>query len=400
MKLRSITAATVVLAVAVGLGCVEDSADEEPNSDQGYLFVDLEDPLAVDWESEVLVRGPAAGGEHCDDRRGCYPDHETLDMKEVVSTDPEVVKVRDFEPDSYGEADAVRLDLEVVGEGTADLKFEFLVEGWDAPTDQDSEDGDEADDETDEKTEEQTDQAADGEPEVLTDSFEVEARDVVSTRLGRLTDDIDPAGPFGRCPETANGAYLMRDTDEYAVELKFAKLDNRGNLLRGSGKFPVDVEPEDAIEVTDVDEPRHRIVVEPTRFGHVSMKPEGAGTALEAEFRRWGDVTDMDVSLYQLGEQAARLGEVETMTVEHLYEVEAMPDLGEDPPPLCGGDIMTVVETMTPALCEFGGVVEETGNPAFVATNGGECRLEVTLQDGEGTAHLVEDHRFEVQYDW
>lgn len=379
------TTAVMVCAVAlVAAGCVEEST-EQPNSNEGYLFVDLEHRLAVDWQSRVLVRGPATGGENCDPVLDCYPNHRKLDMKEVTSSDPDVVEVVDFEPDNYGEADAVRLDLDVVGEGEATLEFRFGIEGVD-PGDYDS--SDEEDD--------RTDIPDDG---VFVDSFDVAARQVAGTQLRRRLDEVDPLGPYANCPETDAGIYLMDGLDQYTVQLEFIKFDNEGNPLRGSGDFPVQMDPEDAVEVVSVDEPRHRVEIRPRNFGSVEMTPPGSNNPLEAHFVSLGDVSQMDVVLHQLARDGSRAGTNEVMFVNYLYELEARPKLGADLP-LCGGAVPTEVDSLTPAICDQQGVVESTGNPAVAAANGGQCRFQVTLHRGSSAPELVENHSFSVQYNY
>ena len=385
------------LCTVAGLwGCVESSISGEPNSDQGYLFVELDEALAVDWQSEVLVKGPATGAEHCDNERGCYLDHQPLEMHEVVSSDPEVVEVREFKDDSYGDTDAVRLMLDVVGEGEATLEFRFDAEGIAVD---DATEGEEAED-SDGASDSDGDDGADaGESESIADSFSVEAREVASLHLERRVGDVDPAGPYGLCPSTGAGTYLLSQVDEMQLEMGFEKLDAGGRRLRGSGGFPVDIEPDDAVEVVDVDEPNHSVTIEPTQFGSVTMTPEGHDQSVEHHFLRAGDLTAMDARLYRLDEQGGRAGATSTMIVDAIYEIEALPGLSGDQP-LCGGRVATSVNSMTPAICDEVGVMETTGNPAVTAAHGGVCRLRVSLETGTAGASLVEEHTYDVQYSW
>lgn len=376
----AVALAAVLLVAAGAAGCVEDSDLEEPNSDEGHLFVDLEEALAVDWQSEVLVRGPSTGGEFCDDELGCYPEHETLEMKAVESSDPDVVEVEGFEPDTYGQAEAVRLDLEVVGEGEATLEFRFEVPGADI-----------------------ADQTGEGDhqegSEVLTDSFDVTAREVAAIRLSRMLEHSDPQGPFGQCPERGPGTYLMATLDDYTIPLQLAKLDDQGELLRGSGEFPVDVQPEGAVEVEEFDESNHLVTIRPRQFGQVELIPDGGGSSLEATFASLGDVTEMDVALHQVNEHGQRIGETDTMYAEYPYELEALPRTGADAP-LCDGQVQVHVDSLTPAICDVYGELQTTGNPLVVAEHGGECRLRVTMEGAAGGGGLVEDRAFGVEYNW
>ena len=388
----------VGLCTVAGLwGCVESSISGEPNSDRGHLFVELDEALAVDWQSEVLVKGPATGAEHCDNERGCYLDHHPLEMHEVVSSDPEVVEVLEFEDDSYGETDAVRLMLDVVGEGEATLEFRFDAE---AIAVDEATEGEEAEDGDRESDDGEGDNGADGGvSEPIVDSFTVEAREAASLHLERRVGDVDPAGRYGLCPSTGAGTYLLSQVDEMQLEMSFDKLDAGGRRLRGSGAFPVEIEPEDAVEVVDVDEPNHSVTIEPTQFGSVTMSPEGHDQFVEHHFVRAGDLTAMDARLYRLDEQGGRAGATSTMIVDAIYEIEALPGLSDDQP-LCGGRVATSVNSMTPAICDEVGVMETTGNPAVAAAHGGVCRLRVSLETGTAGASLVEEHTYDVQYSW
>jgi len=386
----------VGLVVIAGVcGCVESSISGEPNSDQGHLFVELDEALAVDWQSEVFVKGPATGVEHCDDERGCYLDHEPLDMHDVVSSDPEVVEVLDFEDDTYGETDAVRLMLDVIGEGEATLEFRFDAEGI-AVDDGESDDGESGGDNDDNGSDDSGERPT---SEPIVDSFSLEAREVASLNLERRVDDVDAAGMYGLCPSTGAGTYLLSQIDDMQLEMDFEKLDAGGRRLRGSGTFPVDIEPEESIEVVDIDEANHAVTIEPTEFGSVTMTPEEGEQSVEHHFLRAGDLTAMDTSLYRLDEQGGRAGATSTMIVESIYEIEALPGLSDDQP-LCGGRVETSVDSMTPAICEEVGVMETTGNPAVAAAHGGVCRLRISLETGAAGASIVEEHTYDVQYSW
>lgn len=378
-------------------GCVVDEPTTEPNSAQGHLFVDLDKPLAVEWDSEVLLFGPPTGDEHCDDELGCYSDHYDIEMHDVVSSDPSVVEVRNVAVESYGQVEAVRLDLRGVATGETQLEFVFSVDGDYSPDDED--DGDES---TDGETEDQSENAEteqQEQPQRFVDSFPVESRNVSSVRLARPVEDVDPDGDYAQCPRSGPGLYMMRHIDEYAVQLGLEKIDDRGELLRGSGQIPFDIEPEDAVEIEEIEDAPGLVKLTPQQFGHVEMTPTQAGVPFEAHFVHTGAVSTMDTRLYLLTEHGGRQGEASVMIVDEFYEVEVAPSLTVDAP-LCGGAMESTVESRTPAICEVAGPAQTTGNPVVIAGHGGQCHLRVTLEGAAGGHGLEEDYRYSVEYDW
>ena len=390
MKYRIAGLASAVVLVAA-MGCVEQSSSDLPTSDGGHLYLDLEESLAVDWQAEIRVLGPTAGGEHCDEQRGCYPAHEPVDMEDVTSADSEIVEVVDFEPDTYGETDAIRVDLEVHEEGETELEFSFVAEVEASADDEGDEGGDSETGETDDLSDELVE-------EVVTDTFGVESREVSSVRLSRSLDDVDPDGPYGHCPERGAGTYLMGSLQDYTVELELAKLDAQGNRLRGLGRFPFEVEPEDAIEVDEEDGANHRVVIRPTQFGSVTLTPEIGGTNFVTHFVDIADLNQLEMTAYQLTDQGTRGGVAQTMYVDHLYEIDAMAPLPDDAP-LCGGMIPTELDVLTPAICDQIGITESTGNPVVAAQHGGQCQLRVSGHE-TNARQLVAEQTFNVEYNW
>ncbi len=411
-------------ALATVSGCVEDPSVATPNSDRGHLFVDLEAPLAVDWESEIVVLGPATGGQYCSDEHGCYSDHLPVQMDDIVSSDPSVIEVTGFHTESFGEVETIRVQLRAVGAGEARLEFLFDIDGYEPePPPEDSsppeaapqgleveanaEEGADDEQNRDEQNqqegetlaEEEIDEAESQQAGLLRDSFGIEARDVASVRLSRILDDVDASGPYGQCPLSGPGTYLIDHLEDYAVQLKLEKVDSRGELLRGSGEFPFEIEPEDAVEVEMVDEARHLVSLRPQSHGAVKFTPKRNGVPFEAYFTGLGDVTTMDVAMYLLNEHGTRAGEVTAMVVNYLYELNAGPQLPHDAP-LCGGGMDWTVQSLTPAVCDVVGVVQDSGNPALLSEHGGECLLRITLEGATGGQGLVEDYRFPVHYDW
>lgn len=334
-----------------------------PNSDKGHLFVELEQALAVDWQAQILVRGPMGANGHL-----------PLKMEEVRSTDTSVVEVEGFEATTEGEQEAIRLDLEILGQGEARLEFEFSVDG------EYEIDGEEA-------------------PQELTDSFAVEAREVSSVGLSRMLEEVNPQGAYGRCPQSGLGTYLMDHLEEYVVNLYFEKRDAEGNLLRGSGKFPFEITPEGAVELEEVDERRHIVEMRPRAFGSVKVEPTRSGSPLEAHFKRVGDITQMEARLHLLNQEGRRSGEASAMVLDGLYEVEIRPHLPEGGP-LCGGAVASEVQSLSPAICDVVGQVVDSGNPAIVANQIGECHLRLTLEGAAGGQGLVEEPFLEVQPAW
>lgn len=389
MRNSSKTIALVIAVVSLGVGCVEPPM-ASPNSDEGHLFIDLEESLAVGWESEVLIMGPATGQQHCDDMRGCYPDSEKVEMLDVTSTDPAVVSVEGFESDAYGESDAVRLELEIHQEGEASLEFQFEVEGREPPVADDGNQGEEQD----QDIEADRDDEADDDAGVWSDSYGVEAREVESVQLSRILDEVDSNGPYGLCPESGDGTYLMNSLDDYAVDLRLEKLDDQGNMLRGSGKLPFDIDPEEAVDLEEKDEAHHQVTMTPNEFGTVTISPEDGGSDFESSFMSLAEVSSLDTKLFRLNDEGIRAAEATRLVVDGIYEVAAKPEL-DSGAALCGGAVETSVESLTPATCEVVGEMADTGNPAITATHGGECHLRIALGDG-----VVEDWAYSVEYDW
>lgn len=369
--------------IATAMACVDDST-MTPNSDEGHLFIDLQKPLAAGWESEVLIMGPSTGGEHCDDDRGCYADHMPLTMEEIRSTDASVVEVKGFGSEDYGEVEVIRVDLEMMQEGEASLEFEFDVDGDYEPNSQ-------QEDDPDDNTEDDS--------EWIEDSFGIEVREVSSVRLARILDDVEPTGPYGQCPESALGTYVMGHIDEYTVSLRFQKLDSEGNVLRGTGAFPFEKQPEEAVAIEEIDEAHHLVQMRPKEFGTVTLEPTMPGSPFRAHFVARGDIQDMDVSLRLLLEDGSRGAEAMVLGVDHFYEVDARPRVPEGGP-LCGGAVQTSARSLTPAICEVRGEVMDSGNPALLASQIGECHLEITLHGAGGGQGLVRQMVYGVEPTW
>lgn len=353
----------LMASLAVMASCVEDPTTT-PNSDRGHLFVDLEQALAAGWQSEVWIQGPI-------ERRTHLP----LEMKEVTSSDSSVVEVEDFEWVSDEQIEGVRVDLDVVGPGEAALEFKFSVVG---------------DYEYESEGQEE---------ELIYDSFGVQAREVSSIGLSRMLEEASPQGPYGQCPESGLGTYLMSHLDEYVVHLYYEKRDAEGNLLRGKGKFPFKMTPEDAVEVDEIDESRHLVELRPRKFGTVTLEPTMAGRSFEAHFVSGGDVTQMEARLYALNQEGRRAGEAAVLVPDGVYEVEIGPHIPEGGP-ICGGAMEATAQSLTPAICDVVGQVVDTGNPALVVTEMGECHLRMTLEGAAGGQGLVEEVALPVEPNW
>ena len=369
MKLRAYSAIVVVASLSLS-ACVE-TPSAQPNSDFGHLFVDVEEAFAVDWEANILVRGPATGGTVCDDMQ-CMPAHRVVDVEEVASVDPEVAEVTGFETVSFGEVQFLSVELDVVGAGEATIELAFTVEGYD-PEDAERDDEDR-----------------------LIDSFGIEAREVASIDLSRVVSSDDKS-PYRSCPATGSGIHLLDDLSSQKTLLRLEKRDDEGELLRGSGNFPFDIEPEEAAAVEDYDEARGLITVEPRQWGDVVLQPHTDGSALQMRYARFSEVISTDTRLYAIDQLGGRMGEVTELVVDYVYEVETRPNLPADQA-LCQGAGAVRVETLTPAICDVVGWLETTGNPAVVGFYGGECHLEVELFSPGGTSAVVENWAYLVVY--
>lgn len=368
----AVAAIVVVSALLSTTGCVESLPSVEPNSDEGHLFVDLDSALAVGWEATILVRGPLTGEHYCDEE-DCFLEHHVLQIEELVSSDQSVFVVNDFQSVEEGAVQAVAVDIEVVDEGQANLEFSFFAEGYDPQS------SGEADEESD--------------TSLVTDSFGVEARPVDSIHLARFASNEKPKSPYRDCPEHGAGTHLFAELGEESILVRVEKRDEEANLLRGSGKLPVEIEPADAVDVDDVDEARHLVAITPVQWGPISLIPEGPGSSLEFRILSTSDVTDLDVQLWAISESGDRMHEAEELVADFVYEMEVLPAVPPDAP-LCQGAQPTSVESLTPAICDVVGILETTENPAVVGFQMGECHLEVRIPALGGPDGL----RAEVDY--
>ena len=375
---KVVAAALVLLAATLG-GCVENQPSVTPNSDGGHLFIDLEAPVAVGWTSEVVIFGPATGGQHCEEGFGCYADHHPIQMGEVISSDESIVEVLGFEVQQYGAVDGIRVDLEAHQEGEVTLDFSFTVEGVES--------------ETDEAQEEDQEQI--GGPVV--DSYTVETREVAHMRLARETGHVNPLGPYGTCPERGEGAYLMDVPGEYDILVQMQKLDERGNLLRGFGQFPFEIEPEELVEVQMENESLHQVRLTPKDYGTMTITPEMGGDPFINHFVPVSDVQSLEARAYGLGGQGGRGSEVVQFSEGRFYEFVLAPVLNV---PLCGGRMDVQVQTLTPVICEPAGQLQDRPNEAIAAHHAGDCLLRLTAPAAGGGEGLVQELVIPVQHDW
>lgn len=369
-----------VFGLALGVifigGCVERYSGPPSNSDRGYLFIDLEEPIAAGWESEVLILGPATGRQICDSEYGCYSGHRALDIKEIWTEDDEVLEVLEFEQEKIGRLKAVRVRVKTFVPGEATLYFAFSVDGMEPGEGEESVD----------------------EEGNFVDSFLVQTKEAVRFELERLVDEVDPSGPYGQCPRDELGVYLMDSLDSYEVYLRFLKLDEDGERLRGSGEFPFSVEPEGALEVVAAEESTHLVRMKPLRFGEVSMVPEGEGSGLKTRFMSVSEVEAVEVRAYELGLDGGRGREVNGFVAGANFELAAHPRLGDLP--LCGGSLLAHVESLTPAICEPLGAIEARGSVALTTYYAGECMLRLTAPGAKGGQGLVETLAVAVEHNF
>lgn len=373
---RFIWGLIVLIQAAFIAGCVERNSAPAANSERGYLFLDLEESIAAGWESEILILGPATGKQVCDSLYGCYAGHRPLKMREIFSDDEEILEVLEFEEATVGKLKGTRLRVKSHQAGEATLQFAFAVDGMEPG------DGDESVDEEGN----------------FIDSFRVEAKDLASVKLQRLVEGVDPRGPYGQCTQSGPGVYLMDSLEAYEVNLRFLKLDEEGNWLRGSGELPFSMEPEGAFEITAVEESAHLIRVKPTRFGMVTMTPDEEGESFENYFMSHGEVEAVEVRAYGLGANGERRGEVSRFKAGENFELTVHPGLSGMP--LCGGHLVAHFESLTPVVCEPLGAIEARGSLALATYYGGECILRVTvpgIRQGQG---LVETLAVEVGYNY
>ena len=368
----------VVLAlVGIGLGGCGETAPPPANSDQGHLYVDLEEAIAAGWESEVLIFGPVQGGRRCHGGE-CYFDHRRLEIREVLSSDEAVVEVLSVEEESFLGVPAIRLILEGKAEGEAGIELVFDVEGLD-PADF----VEEAQEEGGEFDEVSADH--------FRDSFRVKVREVAEIRLQRYLDHVDPSGPYGRCPAEGLGVYLTASPGEYDVLVEAVKLDREGGRLRGGGDLPFTVDPEGAMEVIEVIESLHLYRLRPQEYGALRVVPreESEGGELIFEVRAPSQIEEIDMRGFELSQQGSRVREVTQFQVGSYYEIVAQARI--EGGPLCGGRLETQVLSLTPGICEGAGFVQGRGTAAFYAHAAGECLLRVQAPGALGGEGITRD---------
>lgn len=358
-----------VLSCIFAVGCVPPSP-EAPNSDAGHLYVEDDQALAVDWEANLIIRGPTTGGSVCDDQQ-CMSAHRAVSIESAVSSDPEVIEVVDWELKAYGEVEFMVLTVKAHGAGEAKLDLEVEIEGYD-PEDTERSDDD-----------------------YLVDSFSLEARDVEEVALSRLVGEQTP-GPYQSCPARERGVHLLDSLGSELTLLRMEKRDADGELLRGGGHFPVDIEPAEVATLADYDEAQHLVTLEAEQWGEITATPE-QGEALTAIYAPFSEVQSTDTRLYALNQNAGRIGEVEELVVNYMFEVASPPALAEGES-LCQGAGSVAVTSQTPAVCDVVATIDATGNPGVVATYGGECVLEVTLASPDESQTLVETWAFPAVY--
>ncbi len=367
-----------------GQACVEDPLPEA-NSDAGHLFIEVERALAVDWGATIAVFGPLTGDTACVDNEGCRYDHHAVEVKDVGSSAPDVVEVVGFGEESFGGVQGVALELEAHEEGAVELEFRIRLP-------------DELIDDDDDGESDENEQESVSENGVVTDTFSLEARDVASIDLRRDLEDLEAPTPYGNCPGSSLGLYLMDQLSQYRVEVIAEKRDAQGQALRGDGEAPFEIEPEDGASV-ETSLQRDRYILSPERFGELKLRAELGGATWEAQFEQVSNITDMVKRLYRLNNEGRRAEVVEFLHEGQIYEVEVGPDLSGYPP-LCGGAMEGYVESMSPAICDVVGMTMDTGNDVIEVGQMGECTLRATLDGAAAGQGVTRDFIYWVEGQW
>ena len=366
----------VGLAVLIvgAMGCVEEPTPE-PNSAEGYLFVELERDLAVEWVSEVTVMGPLNGETVCVDDQGCRHDHHRVEVEAVRTSDGSVLEVIDHRSETVGGVDAVILEIEAHASGQADLEFEVRL-----PTYREQDDDD------------------DEEVPLREDSYLASASEADELRLARDLGDMEEPSPYEDCPEQGGGLYLMDELGQYRVSFIAEFMDRSGTPLHGVQETPFEVAPEEAVSVERGDDPS-RYLVRAESYGEVQFQAVDGEGSLAMEFVGHGDISSLTKELYRLDGEGRRAGAAEQLLEGELYEAEIGPDL-QGYPPLCGGSMDWEIETLSPAICDIVGVTVDRGNAAIQAMNLGECTLRATLHGASMGQGVTEDFVYWVEAGW
>ncbi len=352
------------------MSCVESSGPRA-NSEAGYLFIDLEGPLAAGWNAELWILGPATGGRHCEADLGCFPDHHALEDLEVTSSDDSVAEVLEITHEELNGVPAVRITLDSHSPGEARLQFRFAVADGFTPPEEDLDAEDR-----------------------LADAFSIEVREVAHLRLSRYLEGLNLTSPHSACPQRGPGTYLMEYLEEYDVLLSFQKVDAGGTPLRGSGQLPLTVDPEDAATLADFEPSLDLIRMSLQTFGTLTISPDGGGDEIIGHVLAPGDVTEIFARGFALDTEGRRGLEVGQFRADRLYEVQVEPD--NLPAPLCGGQIATQVQTLTPAICDVLGTIEERRTALVAAYVTGECYLRLHAPAAGGGQGLTRDLVIEV----
>ncbi|RAL25213.1 hypothetical protein DL240_03105 [Lujinxingia litoralis] len=347
-----------------------------PNSERGHLFVDLDAPVAAGWESSVLIMGPSNGEEICRESIGCYGDHHALSAHEVRVTGEEgaieVVAFREVELMGVPGAEVV---LRALVPGQARVELSFDIEGMEPPVEESEEPGG-------------------APPEHFVDAFEVEVRELARVELRRTSGGVDPQGRYGRCPVQGAGAYVFDDPTEVAIFIEQRKLDGDGELLRGSGAFAFEVDPEDALAVFDGEESLHQVRLEPARAGRVSLVDDQGEAQLTFLLSRPSEVDGAQPRMVEITAEGQRGLVVNRMVQGRYYELQLGPTVGGAP--LCGGDAVVQKQVMTPVTCELVNGPTSHSEQLVRALNPGECWVRFVAAEANGGRGISVDFQLDV----
>lgn len=337
------------------------------NSENGLLYVDLEEALASGWESEILVFGPVRSGQSCHGGE-CYYDHRELEILSIESSNEEILEVLGSREERFLGVPGTWVKLKAHEEGEARISLTFQVDGLN-PAD------------LEEEQENESAQGGEAEEDFFVDSFTVEVRTVDRVRIQRFLDHVDTGGIYGSCPATGSGVYLTESPGSFDVLLNVELLDYQGQRLRGQGEPPFEVHPEESIEIIEFLERDHTYRIRARQMGPLEIKPKIGEGSVTLVYRSLGFVEGFQTHAYLINDQGGRLERVTRFRTQRLYEVEVIPELEA---PLCGGRLQYRVDSMTPALCEPVATVEARGTTVFYSHFAGDCVLRVTLVGGEG----------------
>ncbi|MBA2661098.1 MAG: hypothetical protein H0U74_02290 [Bradymonadaceae bacterium] len=349
LHLPSLPTIALLLASILALCAACDAPQAlSPNSDNGLFFADNVNGLAMGWKSGITLVGPQNDEYACDQESGaCALGHVALKIISARSLDETALKVIAIEPMRIGTVNGAKIVVEALAQGTVKLEAEVEIEG-----------------------------------EVLIDTFDVHVEPVARVGLGRLLEGIAPYSRYAGCTNDKPGAYVFSDPTQLELALNLVKLNAKGEALRGYGKYPITMDPQDSVEFKSYDELRNRLTLTPRINGRVVLRPESDGQALVFSFVGEQAIDNLTPAVFVRDQQGQRSKTTTVLAQGEVYDVALFPTVGGAW--LCGGDVTTKKVALTPSTCGFFGEVHDHSEQLIQALNPGECRIRFVVERALG----------------